>query len=118
MATVQELISFLSTVFLVIFQINQLTNLTNAATIRRITETVRLEEKDWFHHLLNPCNHDNPENHSPQEVLRVSGRETEIRTIVGTTLARLRGIEQHLSGPVSNFYYYLNYFKKVRINSH
>ena len=102
---VQELISFLSTLFLVIFQINQLTNLTNAATIRRITETVRLEEKDWFHHLLNPCNHDNPENHAhSQEILRVSGRETEIRTIVGTTLARLRSIEEYLSGPVSSFY--------------
>ena len=102
---VQEIISFLSTIFLVIFQINQMT--VNAGIISRtITQTVRLEEKDWFHHLLNPCNHDNPENHSPQEVLRVSGRETEIRTIVGTTLARLRGIEQHLSGPVSYYYYY------------
>ena len=96
---IQELIS----VFLVIFQMN--IQLTNAGTIRRITtQTVRLEEKDWFHHLLNPCNHDNPENHAhSQEVLRVSGRETEIRTIVGTTLARLRSIEEHLSGPVSHF---------------
>ena len=100
---VQEIISFLSTIFLVIFQINQLT--VNAGIISRtITQTVKLEEKDWFHHLLNPCNHDNPENHSPQEVLRVSGRETEIRTIVGTTLARLRSIEEYLSGPVSSIF--------------
>ena len=101
---VQEIISFLSTIFLVIFQINQLT--VNAGIISRtITQTVRLEEKDWFHHLLNPCNHDNPENHAhSQEILRVSGRETEIRTIVGTTLARLRSIEEYLSGPVSSIF--------------
>ena len=58
--------------------------------------SVKLEQKEWFNHLLNPCNHDTSENNSSEDVLRVSGRETEIRTITGTTLTRLTSIKKHL----------------------
>ena len=58
--------------------------------------TVQLDQKDWFSQLLNPCNHDSSDDQSSNDVLGVTGREAEVRTITGTTLSRLTSIEKDL----------------------
>ena len=69
--------------------------------------TVQLDQKDWFSQLLNPCNHDSSDDQSSNDVLGVSGREAEVRTITGTTLSRLTSIEKDLLQEVSDTYVFL-----------
>ena len=64
--------------------------------------TIQLDQKDWFGQLLNPCNHDSSDDQSSNDVLGVTGREAEVRTITGTTLSRLTSIEKDLLQEVSH----------------
>ena len=70
--------------------------------------SVKLNENDWFNQLHNPCNYDSIINRtnrglpvydnsrSTENVLKISGRENEIRTITGTILARLIRLKNNL----------------------
>ena len=75
--------------------------------------TVQLDQKDWFSQLLNPCNHDSSDDQSSNDVLGVTGREAEVRTITGTTLSRLTSIEKDLLQEVSDTYVFYTSQKKV-----